>query len=263
MVRKVKSDVYNVWTQTPEALPPDTKDRLFTQCFEQLTPLESNNVANLIEIANILKELPSLAVNLKEMMKNPPKANKAWLAWRYQVNTTAVDVKDHTQNLYSAINSLRKHLQGVQRKFHAREYLDDLHHIPTSVCLTVVMQPRLLNPLMYLWNALNFLGLQPNLVNLWDLVPLSFVVDWILPIGNKLSQKDFEFNYNEQTYSIVDATMSTKKTWTLVLPYGSYDFTYYRRGQANTQFKYAAEDYTPSGITTIKRIVDGVSMLCK
>lgn len=35
---------------------------------------------------------------------------------------------------------------------------------------------------------LDFIGLHPDLATAWDLVPLSFVIDWILPIGDFLSQ---------------------------------------------------------------------------
>lgn len=34
------------------------------------------------------------------------------------------------------------------------------------------------------------LGLYPNLLRSWDLIPFSFVIDWVLPIGDILDKAD-------------------------------------------------------------------------
>lgn len=57
------------------------------------------------------------------------------------------------------------------------------------------------------------LDIAPSAANLWDLVPYSFVVDWFLPIGKNLENRE-DRSYME-TLPVDSVFLSSKLTWTI------------------------------------------------
>lgn len=64
--------------------------------------------------------------------------------------------------------------------------------------------------LLSAFNALEKIGVFPSFNNLWDLIPLSFVVDWFLDIGNFLARVDTHLRLLR--YDVRYTTMSSKLT---------------------------------------------------
>lgn len=64
------------------------------------------------------------------------------------------------------------------------------------------------------------LGITPNLSNLWDLVPFSFVVDWAFKAGENLEEIEFASKYGSGKFRILWICYSQKHTptCTLTLP---------------------------------------------
>lgn len=68
-------------------------------------------------------------------------------------------------------------------------------------------------------DLLNILGLTPRIADLWDIVPYSFCVDWVLPIGDAINnlelnniQQRIPFNYGVISRKI---TTTVEKTFTV------------------------------------------------
>jgi hypothetical protein len=59
-----------------------------------------------------------------------------------------------------------------------------------------------------IWRALYTYGLQPNFYVIWDMIPYSFIVDWLIPIGRIASAWDASENYSGTYYEIKDVVFS-------------------------------------------------------
>ena len=106
--------------------------------------------------------------------------------------------------------------------------------------------------------ALGTLGLDPSLANFWDCVPLSFVVDWFLPLGDYLqdmaSCKVFDHA------KVTDACYSYKNHMTMQYRNSTIYVTFYRRKYIElSQGVYHSDDKT-STKTIIKRVLDGICL---
>jgi hypothetical protein len=83
--------------------------------------------------------------------------------------------------------------------------------------------------------ALYELDLVPSMANLWDMVPLSFVGDWFVPLGDAM--EDIELHNYEHSLSVHKAFYSRKITWAApeeieyrgFLLKGSMSYRYYER----------------------------------
>jgi len=79
-------------------------------------------------------------------------------------------------------------------------------------------------------------GLYPEMMNLWDIIPYSFVVDWFVPIGDLLTDMDNYLtvkNYFPVEYCIMSEKWEVGKPITSFLPLsgatGDVVYSYYTR----------------------------------
>jgi hypothetical protein len=123
-----------------------------------------------LEAANLLAALFSGSI-LGEI---PRTASDAWLSYRYVYNTTKLDVRE-LKSAFSRLDRLsRSDLVKVYGQYTRGSvvyrvgfHIDTAQIIPTDVSTT-----------------LQRFGLELNLLNVWDMIPYSFVADWFLPIGS-------------------------------------------------------------------------------
>lgn len=259
---------------------------LFRECCNGIAPVDTNNIANVIELIQCLKGISGIAKTLasrksalarffdpKKVLQyldsdvvprkiihpgvDAKKAANAWLAYRYAYCTTKSDY----ETLHSHLSSSWKAFQNWNKQstycMHATGASES-----TVYNMTVRMSPHCWNDVETLWVKSKLLGLQLNAVNVWDLVPFSFVVDWFLPIEDLLSVADDAATFNETHFVFHSIVFSGKTTKTINTPCGSLHCTYYNRYSLlhPPALQYADED-DPSTKTKVFRAMDGVSLV--
>lgn len=161
---------------------------------DEYRALRSNNVENALQWSKVEKLLPlDAARHAYEIQTNIslPKSSKALLfakvlsaiyLWkRYVVNTTYRDLKQILTDLPTLLpKEGPRTLKG--RVSTSREY-----DFPNStwVAATCRVDPYDLSLLPMRW------GVHPGLSQAWDLLPFSFVVDWIFGVSNQLNAIDW------------------------------------------------------------------------
>jgi hypothetical protein len=146
--------------------------RAYYDAVDKLPALQQNLMANIVEcISTISSFLDGFdASDLKNAKKV---AKDLWLQYRYSYNTTISDVKEVTD----AIARLER-VSGKELSTYG--YASDGKF---DVACAIKLKLELPIDVKGWLKAIN---LRPTLVNVWDMVPYSFVVDWFLKIGSIL-----------------------------------------------------------------------------
>jgi hypothetical protein len=140
----------------------------YIEAGKNLPQSATNVAANVLEAAELLASLFT-GNFLGELPKN---ARQAWLAYRYAYTTTKLDIRDF-QDTFNRLDDLMQMSSVSTYGSYVRDgvtyrvgyEVDPARVIPTDVSST-----------------LRRFGLQLNALNVWDMIPFSFVVDWFLPV---------------------------------------------------------------------------------
>lgn len=243
----------------PEVISyPDKSKHILTGGIESACALEAlnslkantNNIQNIFSIIDLAQsllhpsKLPSL---LKALPKRGAKTltSDAWLKYRYVYKTTLSDIEEMTRFIIQGLDhSNTVTLRGGMTT-------------PGGTCrVRINAKLKDLNQFAFLQKY----GVAPDLYNIWDLVPYSFIVDWFVGIGDfaqQISNQQWAMNFN-----VVSCTTSWKWTDYIQTTLGSVPFTHYQRFVTSTAppfVPYSSD--TVSGKTLIKRIIDGAALL--
>jgi hypothetical protein len=119
--------------------------------------------------------------------------------------------------------------------------------------------PKELALLNKVWKSLYTFGLTPSFYVVWDMIPYSFIVDWLIPVGDIVASWDTEREFTSN-YDIKSLIFS------LSYDDGSnafYQNHYYTRWLSSTPPQlhgyYFFED-DPSSATVGKRILDTIAL---
>lgn len=181
---------------------------------------------------------------VKRLLRQTTKANLGvWLSAHYGWRLTAAD----TEEIASAIERLATELYepyptDTLSASHTSSWdTQNIHDIEvTQRCRLIVSsytreQREFLERTQNISRILYDLDLMPSLANIWDMVPLSFVADWITPIGDAFER--IEDTKYLQTLPIMRSCYSTKLTWSRIHTYsdngwnfeGNLYYSYYER----------------------------------
>lgn len=163
---------------------------LCRRCANDAQTLDMNNIeylAELPEIVSGLKEVYSL-LRGKATLKS---AAKLYLSYSYGVRLTVADTIAIFQTLPRHLSKTRHHFRWVRSMESTTSTSYDSHAWRRSDLYhyKIYYSPYdagLVNLVDQMWNV----GLFPSLKNGWDLIPLSFVVDWFVDISSRLSAYD-------------------------------------------------------------------------
>lgn len=210
----------------------------------------TNNIQNIFGIIDLAKgllhptKLPSL---LKALPKRGAKSltSDAWLKYRYVYKTTLSDIEEMTRFIIQGLDhSNTITLRGGMST-------------PKGTCrIRINAKMKDLSQFAYLQKF----GVAPDLYNIWDMVPFSFVVDWFVGIGDfaqQISDQQWAMNFD-----IVSCTTSWKWMDNIQTTLGPVPFTHYQRFVTSTAppfVPYSSD--TVSDRTLIKRIIDGAALL--
>lgn len=225
--------------------------------------IQANNIGNIIALKDLAIALshPTRGVraflsSLKQCGKQPKSiANVAadgWLSYRYVYNTTLSDCREIARCL-------------SQARPDRMTYRDGLSLRGTDITCKVNFKNPEIAQLRSLFDRLSAAGLAPDLYNLWDLVPYSFIVDWFTDIGDcleSLTQYSRALKY-DINYITIGAQRSFSYTCQMDSGVISVPVHHYERFVTNQlpYFSYSGSFSVTSKKTIVKRIIDAISLL--
>lgn len=147
---------------------------------------QANTITNLLDSISIIKNLVvavstgSVKPLLGDITKISPQ--DFWLKYRYVYNTNKSDIEDFV-SLSERLSDL-SHAVGEQITLHGTYSRDEeLFRCAVTFELQDLMPKNLAD-------KLRAIGFRLNLTNIWDIIPFSFMVDWVTGIGDYLSHFD-------------------------------------------------------------------------
>lgn len=199
----------------------------------------TNSIANVLEYAGVVEALVTRKFGNIRNLIDP---RNAWLAYRYSYTTSKLDLEEYVE-LTRRLTSIAL-MDDVVSHGYAR--------VGDTVCkCTAIYTADSLLPK----NTKQFLeqyGLRLSLLNVWDMIPYSFVVDWFFHIGSFL--EDLE---NREHM----LTLTPREVWYSFgnfSPNGTgYYFRVLDRPHYNAPF---VGPSSASGRTTLMRVADAVSL---
>lgn len=153
---------------------------------DDIPRFHSNQIANIFECLELIISLTTSILSgnfVKAILnsgKNMKDARNAYLAWRYSYNTTKSDVDELT----SATARLKSLTQ--EQMFHIRGVHIDGDALFRCSCMISLNQIYPQVNEISTW--MDKYGLELTAEKGWDLVPFSFMVDWVLHVSDWLHQ---------------------------------------------------------------------------
>lgn len=187
---------------------------LSRRCANDATLLDMNNIENLVEIAQFSEGFKAF----RDLMKKKVSAKslaELYLTYQYGARLTVSDL----ETIFRTLPTMLARTARTVRFSRARETVpcfSTLGNATVTYNYKVYYQP-VDSGLVALVNKAWDVGLFPSLQNSWDLIPLSFVVDWFTKIGDQLTQYDAATKWT--TLNVVSSLLSEKTVVTGIPPW--------------------------------------------
>lgn len=216
-------------------------------CGEALrnTTVDSNMLANCLDLFDFASDIVSGKVIQDIITKRNlfERSSDAWLTYRYSYSTSKSDIGALAEYAEACNKTIARSGQRVQEgEMHVKIAISPPH-----------------SEIQRLVDRLTEYGVAPNLYNLWDLVPFSFIADWFIDLGDVLD--DITAYGRLAAYHIHYVTYSWKWVEEFDRNGSHCKMTVYDRRVSPT-----APPYVPyvesevSGSTQIKRMIDTVAL---
>lgn len=234
------------------------KQAAYFDAFENLaTKLNDNNIQNVTGAMSAIKILSEivLAFRAGKIPKSLKKDFKSlWMWYRYSYCTTISDLDEAEHWLLS-----RSTIKSVRTAYgHSR-----FEHDGSTCEINCTIKGRGRNDLdplhrtLYsLWNS----GFEINPYVLWDSLPLSFVVDWALPVGDVLKVVSDRKYFNTNYFDIRLVMFSLKYQ----IPLNGYTVENYSRWRSRVLELDATHWFSKDGVSGLcatKRAIDTVCLV--
>lgn len=175
----------------------------------------------------------------------------AWLKYRYLYGTTKMDAEAAVDALlddkFSTVTDSNVYRGNIAIS-------DGSLRIKLRVHETMDLATRI-------HNDFKQGGLWPDLYDLWDMVPFSFVVDWFVPdFSDRL--EDMSQRYLSEMYIIDELEVTYNRTWSFEDNGITYKCKSYDRSFEfePPQFEFYEEVHKPRGATVVKRWIDSAAL---
>lgn len=183
--------------------------------FDSINRFDGNMLALIADIKSIGSSSVSILTNLMKSAKNPRLLARAWLSARYGDRLTYNDLK----SLFKGFNRnpwrrtwFSRFLLGSSRRSVSID--SAFGQITVQLNTKIAVTPRDWNAAMrairhaYEWDY------YPSLANIWDMIPLSFVVDWFVDVSNIFEDLDrlVQARYYDVTCVLESAKSTTGST---------------------------------------------------
>jgi hypothetical protein len=159
---------------------------LCQSCVDQARAVDVNSLSFMSELRDIASLVPKFSG-----WTNPKTYASAFLAFKYGITLTLKDLDALASGIAraraTAIEGSKLHSAKYARRrtggvFHGYGYTDEYHY-------KLITEPYP-DDVMNLVRSLDSWGFYPTLTRDWDMVPFSFVLDWVINISQVLEQID-------------------------------------------------------------------------
>lgn len=195
-----------------------------------------NNIANVVDVISSLKSMSKGLTKLGS-------AADAWLAYRYSYSTTKSDI--------ITLSEFANRLAALPSSIRSNGYYKD-GDWEFRVSINVTSD--------YLASLVSFgekWGFALDAVNAWDLIPYSFIVDWIIPVSDLLEK------WQSQSFAMqIQQTSWCSVRHEYVNEYG-FDEVDYSRFLYDPHARFASVSRTAYGqktSTIVKRAIDVLAL---
>jgi len=250
------------WMHGYAQLPRELKALCFEaskQAIAQIPAYADNNIANIIEAASAVFSLLSSSVKIAWNGISSWGARQTladlWMGYRYSYKTTDSD----TQQAINAIS--RRAWYSYYRDTRVDgDATATINGVEAHVHLVAYCRKRTSDLLSAIRLRLWEYGLLPSKFTLWDLVPFSFVVDWVFNFGDGLKDEQ-DLAVISQGYTFDKSMYSVKYT----VPTDLGQVSAYTRWESYPYFwsdyKLHIEGHKPLTTTQVKRAADTVALV--
>lgn len=227
------------------------KGQAFLQAAHTIPVMNTNNLQNLQAAFQLLRGVLSRNLTISLSPQN------VWLAYRYSYMTTKQDMEDIAE-----FCRLTSHYKAGIDAVHG-SYLDENG---VQWRCTLRMHNREVSGIKGVSDQLYQLGLNPvDPKIIWDMIPYSFILDWIFPIGSSIETICDRKWFTTEHWDIDSIWYSMSYTTSVDDPSGSYSYNVYNRWSEisipDLNDYYYVEDHHASLRTSIMRIIDGICLV--
>lgn len=160
---------------------------LTAKALDQYQGLNINTASYIKEIPTVLRTLTETVRSVKAAMHGDVKQlASAYLGNKYGTQNTIRDTVDIVKYVNGSHRTCSDSLHG-SASFNKS---GSLYSVTVRDGCTIRVNPVSRSVFDSTIDALRQIDLLPSLENAWDMVPYSFVIDWIVPIGDILSSID-------------------------------------------------------------------------
>jgi hypothetical protein len=154
---------------------------------ERVNDFDSNMIAYVSDLKEIGGTVKSL-LHLASDYKNPKAWASAWLSGQFGDRLQIADTRELLESLYRA-GTTRLLWTKARARLSWENFSNGIflsHDRTSTIYVSNTQFPGIEDTIGNLmkWDA------WPTLENTWDLVPLSFLVDWVMPVSDLLGQID-------------------------------------------------------------------------
>lgn len=162
----------------------------------------------------------------RELHRRGGQAADKWLEWRYAISPLVYDLDDALKVLYGKRNTIITRRSAGGASGQSRQVISERERL---VSLEAKWQSRCVAYYRVSPSAEAFkkLGLINLAATLWELTPLSFVVDWLIPIGRYVGTLDAMMGVSvlSSTRSVSSFEKDERVQWGTNFSYTPYSYT--------------------------------------
>lgn len=184
---------------------------LVRRCANDTRTIPTNSIGLVAELAGISTTLRTI-FKLGTGKVDASTIASAYLSYKYGPRLTAMDLKTVVKGLGKRVRLIDKdHSRSRAREVHSfTPVVGSTGHLNVTWCYKMIYRTHTDDLRDFLRNWFNS-GLFPSLTNAWDLIPLSFVLDWFFKVEPYLNSIDANTYWS--LYSIVDVIYSKKEVF--------------------------------------------------
>lgn len=225
-------------------IPPDADKeidfgKLAQVAIRDMDAFSLNSLMYVQEMINIKSLLPPRD-EIRNLRKLDPKAFANVYLWiRYGLSLSYRDTKLLVQKLpgflKSSLEISKEKTRLRSRKTKTISYNGLEWKVNQGIKILLDTYPKNLGKVGAFVDTLYGLDALPTLQNIWDMIPYSFVVDWMIPVGDMLDTIDTKGR--QQSFTVYAVTLSYKGTARETLKHTADTMTF---GEINNIFYHRA-----------------------
>lgn len=189
----------------PSDLTPKPWSELAHTASENFKIVRFNALEFISDLKNPTKLIPKL-----RNLRNIKGLAGTYLNVKYGILPTVDDLT----SLYESVVKVRKNVDRNGFQTNSAGYLSSSEVGPYRHTLEQHLKIAIDNEdsrIQSIVTGLENVGLMPNASTLWELIPMSFAVDWFVNVGDYLG--DIDANRRLARFNVRYCTTSTKRTW--------------------------------------------------